>query len=146
MKKGIDYPGVTISFFCHDGEGNFVMSKRSQNCRDEQGCWDIGAGGLDLDDSVEETLKKEIAEEYCTDIVEYEFLGYRDLFREHEGQKTHWIALDFKVLIDKEKVANGEPHKFDEVKWFTYETLPENIHSQNPAFFETYYEKLFGNK
>jgi 8-oxo-dGTP pyrophosphatase MutT (NUDIX family) len=146
MKKGIDYPGVTISFFCHDGERNFVMSKRSQNCRDEQGCWDIGAGGLDLGDSVEETLKKEIAEEYCTDILEYEFLGYRDLFREHEGQKTHWVALDFKVLINKEKLANGEPHKFDEVGWFTRETLPEKIHSQNPAFFETYKEKLFASK
>ena len=143
MKKGINYPGITISFFCHDGEGNFVMSKRSQNCRDERGCWDIGAGGLDLGDSVEETLRKEITEEYCTDILDFEFLGYRDLFREHEGQKTQWVALDFKVLVDRKKVANGEPHKFDEVAWFTQNKLPENIHSQNPIFFETYKEKLF---
>jgi ADP-ribose pyrophosphatase YjhB (NUDIX family) len=138
MKKGVDYTGVTIVYICHDGEGNFVMCKRSVNCRDEHGRWDIGGGGLEFGDTVENTLKNEIKEEYCTDILDYEYLGYRDVHREHEGVKTHWIALDFKVLIDKEKVKNGEPHKFDEIGWFTLGTLPNFIHSQFPKFLELY--------
>jgi 8-oxo-dGTP diphosphatase len=130
MKKGVDYPGVSIIFFCHDGEGNYVFSKRSENCRDEQGRWDCGGGGLDVHDTVEGTLKKEIAEELCTEVLDYEFLGYRDVHREHEGVKTHWVALDFKVLVDREKVKNGEPHKFEELAWFTIDNLPQPLHSQ----------------
>ncbi|MBU4422060.1 NUDIX domain-containing protein [Candidatus Parcubacteria bacterium] len=142
MKKGVDYTGVTIVYFCHDGQGNFVLNKRSVNCRDEHGRWDCGGGGLDFGLTVEETLKKEIMEEYCADVLDYEFLGYRDVHREHEEQKTHWIALDFKVLINKEKVANGEPHKFDEVAWFKLDNLPDEIHSQFPNFLELYKDRL----
>ncbi len=142
MEKGVDYTGISIVYFCHDDKGNFVMAKRSQNARDEQGKWDIGGGGLEFGSSVEETLKKEIKEEYCGDILSFEFLGFRDVHREHNGKKTHWVALDFKVLVDPSKVKNGEPHKFDEVKWFTLDKMPENLHSQLPVFFDKYKEKL----
>lgn len=142
MKKGVDYTGITTVFICHDGQGNFVMSKRSTNCRDEHGRWDIGGGGLEFGDTVEKTLINEINQEYCTDVLDFEFLGYRDVHREHEGVKTHWIGLDFKVLIDKEKVKNGEPHKFDEIGWFTLDTLPNPVHSQFPKFLELYKNKL----
>lgn len=138
MKKGQDFTGVSVVYVCHDGEGNILLNKRGKNCRDEQGTWDPGGGGLEFSDFVEETLKKEIKEEYSTDVLDFEFLGYRDVHREYEGTKTHWIALDFKVLVDKEKVANGEPHKFDAVEWFTLDTLPTPLHSQAPALFKKY--------
>ena len=143
MKKGIDFIGVSICFFCHDGKGNFLMSKRSTNCRDEQGLWDTGAGALEFGDNVEDRLRNEIKEEFCTDVLDYEFLGFKDMHRENNGVKTHWIGLFFKVLVDKNKVQNGEPHKFDEVKWFTFETLPKELHSQLPYIFDKYKDKLF---
>ncbi len=142
MIKGIDHIGVSVIYFCHDGKGNFVMAKRSQNARDEHGNWDIGGGGLEFGDTVENTLKKEIKEEYCADVLDFEFLGFRDVHREHQGKPTHWIALDFKALIDPGQVKNGEPHKFDEVRWFTLKVLPSNLHTQLPIFFEKYKEKL----
>jgi 8-oxo-dGTP diphosphatase len=142
MKKGFDYTGVSISYFCHDGKGNFLMAKRSNNCRDEHGRWDNGGGGLEFDDTVENTLEKEIKEEYCSDVLAYEFLGYRDVHREHEGQKTHWVTLDFKVLVDREKVKNGEPHKFDDLGWFTLNNLPEPLHSQFLNALALYKDKL----
>jgi 8-oxo-dGTP diphosphatase len=142
MKKGVDYTGVTVVYFCHDGQGNFLFSKRSTNCRDEHGCWDEGGGSIEFDHTVEGTLRKEIKEEYCTDVLDYEFLGYSDVHREHEGTKTHWIALDFKVLIDREKVKNGEPHKFDEIGWFRLDKLPSPLHSQTPRRLGLYKDKL----
>lgn len=142
MDKGVDFVGVSIVYFCHDGKGNFLMHKRGKQARDEQGKWDIGAGGLELHDTVEDTLKKEIREEYCTDVLEYEFLGFRDVHREHLGKQTHWIALDFKVLVDPNKVKNGEPHKFDEVGWFTFGNLPQEKHSVLELFFEKYKDRL----
>ncbi len=141
-QKGVDYVGITVSFFVHDGKGSFVLTKRSTNCRDEHGRWDFGGGGLDPHTSVEETLRKEIKEELCADVLEHEFLGFRDIFREQEGQKTHWLALDFKVRVDRAQVSNGEPHKFDEVAWFSLDNLPAPLHSQAPHELELYGERL----
>lgn len=142
MKKGEDYIGNTVVYFCHDGEGNVLLAKRSQNARDEKGRWDIGGGAIEFGEAVIDTLKKEIAEEYSTDVLGYEFLGYRDVHREHDGKKTHWIGLDFKVLVDRTKAKIGEPHKFDDLGWFTLDTLPTPVHSQLPAFLELYKNKL----
>jgi 8-oxo-dGTP diphosphatase len=142
MQKGSDYIGNTVVYFCHDGKGSVLLGKRGKNSRDEQGRWDIGGGGIEFGDTVENTLKKEIREEYCTEVLDYEFLGYRDVHREHNGKPTHWIALDFKVLVDRKKVKNGEPHKFDAVEWFTLKTLPTPIHSQLPNFLKLYKEKI----
>ena len=138
MKKGIDYPGITVVYICHDGKGNYLLNKRSKECRDEHGRWDCGGGGLDMHDTVEETLKKEIKEEYTTDILDYEFIGYRDVHREHDKKKTHWVALDFKVLINSEKVTNGEPHKFEDLKWFSLDEFPDPLHSELLGFIAKY--------
>lgn len=142
MQKGIDYTGITIVFFCHDGCGNFLLSKRSSKARDEQGTWDPGGGALEFGDTIENTLRKEIKEEYCTDVLSYEFLGYRDVHRIRDGKPDHWIALDFNVLIDPKKVKNGEPHKLDEVKFFRFETIPHPVHSQFPKFLKLYKKKI----
>jgi 8-oxo-dGTP pyrophosphatase MutT (NUDIX family) len=142
MKKGEDYTGIAIVYFCHNGNGKFVMAKRSQSCRDEHGRWDIGGGGLEYGHTIEETLQKEIAEEYATDILDYEFLGHREIHREHEEKKTHWIALDFKVQVDEKKVRIGEPHKFDDIGWFSLDDMPSPMHSQLPIFFKLHASKL----
>lgn len=68
MQKGVDYIGNAVVYFCHDGKGNFLLAQRSKNARDEQGRWDIGGGGIDFGDTVVDTLKKEIKEEYSTDV------------------------------------------------------------------------------
>lgn len=133
LRKGIDHIGIAIVYFCHDGKGNLLLMKRSQNARDEQGTWDVGGGGMELFDTVENTLRKEIKEEYQADVLEYSFMGYRDVHRVlPNGQKTHWISLDFLVLVDPNQVGIGEPHKFDEMGWFTLDTLPSPLHSQLP--------------
>lgn len=142
MNKGSDFTGVCIVYFCHDGKGNFVMAKRGKNARDERGRWDIGGGGLEFGDTVERTLMKEVKEEYCAKVISYEFLGFRDVHRRLNGKKTHWIALDFKVLIDPKTVKLGEPHKFDGLGFFKLDSLPKPSHSQLPKFLELYQDKL----
>lgn len=142
MEAGIDYPGVSVVFFCHDGQGNFLMQKRGRNCRDEHGTWDIGSGRIELYAGTIGTLIKEISEEYSTLVLKHEFLGCRDIYRYHENKQTHWIGLDFKVLVDKSRVKNGEPHKFDEIGWFNLDNLPSPLHSQVLYFLEKYQNVL----
>ncbi|MCC7432409.1 NUDIX domain-containing protein [Candidatus Peregrinibacteria bacterium] len=144
MRKGIDYIGVTVSFFCHDGNGNFVMHKWSNKCLDEHVKWACGGGGLEFGLTVEENLQKEIMEEYCAKVLGMEFLGMRDVHRIHNSEKTHWIALDYKVLVDRSEVKIGEPEMCEDLKWFSFENLPEKdfLHSQLPIFLDRYREKL----
>jgi len=144
MKKGIDYTGVTVSYFCVDGKGNVLLNLRSKNCRDEHGRWDNGGGGLEFGSTVVETLAKELKEEYCVDILEKEFLGYRDILRVQDGITTHWLAIYFKVKVDPAQVKNGEPHKFDDIRWFKFTELPQPLHSQLPGAIEAFKDKLVG--
>lgn len=134
-RRGIDFIGVCCVFLCHDGKGNFLLSKRSQNCRDEQGNWDPGAGAMEHGETFEETLAREIREEYCTDVLDSTFVGIRNVLRDNNGIKTHWIGVDFFVCVDPKKVAIGEPNKIDEVGWFTKHTIPSPMHSQWDTFF-----------
>lgn len=144
MRPGIDFPGVTVVFFCHDGNGKFVMHRRSAQARDEQGKWDIGGGRLETHDGVEATIRKEIMEEYCAEVLELSFLGFSDVHREQNGKATHWVALHCKVRVDPRQVRIGEPDKFSDLAWFTLDTLPakEELHSQLPTFFENYRRHL----
>lgn len=142
MNPGLDYPGIGIIFLCHDGEGNFLLNLRSQNTRDEHDRWDPGGGGLYFGDGVINTLKREIKEEYCTKVIDHQFLGYRDVHRKHQGKKTHWITLDFLVHVDRRTVQNGEPEKFDRIGWFTLSNLPTPLHSQFPHFLKKYRSQI----
>ena len=142
MKKGEDYTGVTVSYMCHDGKGNYLMNKRSINCRDEHGTWDFGGGGVDFGISVDDTLKNELKEEYCIENFTSTFLGYDDLFRTHNDKPTHWVRLLFLVKVDRSEVKNGEPHKFDEINWFKIDNLPSPLHSMIPGLLVKYKHKL----
>lgn len=130
--KGISYPGITTCFICHDNQGSIFMAKRSQNARDEQGTWDVGGGGLDWGLTAEANVIKEVEEEYAASPVSVQFLGYRDVFREMpDASKTHWLALDFVVHVNRDDVKINEPHKFDDSGWFAIDSLPSPLHSQN---------------
>lgn len=144
MKLGVDCVGITVVFFCHDGNGNYLLSKRSKNCRDEQGTWDFGGGALEFGLTIEENLRKELMEEYCTIPLKIEFLNYSDVLREQNNVKTHWLGMYFKVLIDPQTVKIGEPHKVDELKWFKLNEFPKDLHSEVPKAIEKNKYKLYG--
>lgn len=136
LQRGVDFPGITCVFYCHDGNGKILLHKRSAQCRDEHGRWDAGAGSLEFGEDFEATIRREIKEEYCTDVLEMNFVTVRSVVREHEGKKTHWIALLYAVKVDPEKVAIGDPVKMDDIGWFKEGELPEPLHSQFQKHFD----------
>jgi ADP-ribose pyrophosphatase YjhB (NUDIX family) len=138
LKRGVDFIGVTCSFVCHDGKGRVLLHKRSKNCRDEQGNWDNGGGAHEFGDLIEETVRREIKEEYGADASNLQFVKVYDAHRKlKDGTPTHWVSVLYLAQVDPKNVKNNEPHKIDEIGWFTPDDLPSPLHSQAEHTFES---------
>ena len=136
MKQGIDYIGITCVFYCHDGKGNLLLHKRSKKCRDENGKWDCGGGAMKFGESFEQTVRREVQEEYKSKIKKLKFVGINNVIRNNNGAKTHWIAILFAAELDPKKVKIGVPEKMDEINWFKPNKLPKLLHSMYLAHLQ----------
>jgi 8-oxo-dGTP diphosphatase len=123
-------PSVSCVFVCHDGDGRVLLARRSAGARDEPGTWDTGAGALEFGETFEAAVTREVREEYSTSPLDITTLGVRNVLRDRPA--SHWVAVVFAVRVDPATVAIGEPHKFDQLGWFTIDALPEPLHSQLP--------------
>lgn len=144
MVTGIDYIGISTPFYCNDGKGNFLLHKRSKNCRDEQGMWDPGGGQLEFGQTLEESVLREVLEEYgCKGEIQ-EQLPAHSVFRTNNGKPTHWVAIPFFIKVNRDEVKNGDPEKIDELGWFTLDDLPKPLHNgfqQTYSKHKDYFEK-----
>lgn len=129
MKPGIDYVAVSVSFYCHDGRGNFLLHKRSDRCRDEKGNWDFGGGRVEFGETLDEAVKREIKEEYGVDGEIEKQLPAHSLLRMENGVKTHWLIISYLVKVDRMRVINGDPEKISEIGWFRLNNLPKPLHT-----------------
>src|SRR5665213_343832 len=106
MKEGKIKAGVC--FFCHDGRGNYLISKRAKHLANEPGTWSPGSGTIEFGEHVEDTLLRELNEEYnVTNIKESKFMGFRDWISETTG--IHWFVFDYLVEVDPTEAINNEP-------------------------------------
>jgi len=143
MKKGIDNIGIAVIPFAHDGQGNYVVGLRTKKCRDEHNVWEpTGGGGLKHGETIEEGVIREMKEELGVTPFNLKSLGVREVFRDIDGQKSHWIMFDYKVQVDPSQVKIMEPDKCSELRWCKPEDIPHPQHSQFPIFIEANKDKL----
>lgn len=141
--KGVSFTGIATTFWCHNGRGRLLLSRRSMGARDECGTWEPGTGGLRHGQSLVDNVRRELKEEYNTDPLTIDFIGYRDVFRNlNNGTLTHWLAMDFAVIVDPSKVRINEPEKIDALGWFALDKLPSPLHSQFAYFLMLHGDKL----
>jgi len=138
LRKGVDFIGVTCVFYCHDGKRNILMHKRSQKCRDERGIWDGGAGSMEFGETFEETVRREIREEYGVPVKKLQQIGAFNVLRKNEAVETHWVKVLFVALISPKGVRIGEPEKMDEIGWFPVTKLPKPLHSNTRKDFAVF--------
>ncbi|SCK20821.1 NUDIX hydrolase [Streptomyces sp. WMMB 322] len=137
--RALTAPTVSCVFVCHDAAGRVLLARRSAGARDEPGTWDTGAGALEHGETFEEAVTREVREEYTATPLAIETVGVRNILR--GSPVSHWVAVIFAVHVDPERVAIGEPHKFDSLGWFTPRDPPRPHHSQllqTLALFRTY--------
>lgn len=140
--RGVKFIGVCVVFYCHDGKGNLLMHKRSKNCRDEVGKWDVGGGSVEFGESFEEAVRREVKEEYGLDILKLNHAATTSVLRENNGIATHWVAAIFDVLIDPDKAIIGDPEKMENLEIFPFDKIPSPRHSQFDYHFQLFLSSL----
>ena len=128
MRPGFDYIGVTTAFYCHDGEGRFLLHRRGPKARDERGKWDFGAGEMEFGETPVEAVMREVREEYgCQGWID-EMLPPHSVIREIEGEKIHWLAIPFIVRVNPKSVKIVDTSKIDDWGWYQIKFLPSPLH------------------
>ncbi len=148
MKAGVNFIGISVGFFCHDGNGKILLHKRSINTRDEHGHWDCGGGRLEHGETPEQGVLRELKEEYgCSGVIEHVFHPL-SIHRQWDGKQTHWITFPYIIRINPNDAIITEPEAIDELGWFTLDALPDPLHSGFEKTFKTYENefKKFINK
>lgn len=121
MKRGTDYIGVGIGAVIFDKEGNIFLAKRGKKARNEIGKWGCPGGTLEFGESFENTLIREMKEEFDIDIEVLDQLAPFNHVIPQE--KQHWVALAFICRIKKGTPKILEPEKCEEIGWFTIEEM-----------------------
>ena len=141
-KPGKDYVGITTPFYCIDEEGKILFQKRSNKARDESGRWDPGSGELEKGLTLEENVRKEVKEEVGAEAQTIGRIPPHGIFREDEGEDTHWLAVSFFVKVNRDNVEINEPEKIDELEWAELGEFPQPLHKGFKQTFSEYREKF----
>ncbi|OGK66349.1 hypothetical protein A2313_01505 [Candidatus Roizmanbacteria bacterium RIFOXYB2_FULL_41_10] len=123
MQKGIDYVGVGIGAVIVNKDNKLFLSKRGKQARNEQGLWEFPGGGLKFGDSFENTIKREIKEEFGMEIeIKDSLEAFNHLIPQ---EKQHWVALCFVCNHVSGTPQILEPDKCEQIGWFSYQEARE---------------------
>ena len=123
MVIGKDYIGVGCGAFILNENNELLLQQRKKS--PEAGYWSIPGGRLEMFETFEEAVKREIKEEVGVDIQVIDELGICDHIIKSE--QKHWVSPSFLCKIIKGKPTIMEPDEHADLKWFSLEELPENI-------------------
>lgn len=121
MKKGIDYVAVGVGALIFNKEGKIFLSLRGREARNESGKWEFPGGGVEFGDTLKDTIKREIKEEFGFEIKVIELLDVCDHIIPEE--KQHWVSPSFICAIKSGAPKILEPKKCDDIGWFTIDEI-----------------------
>ncbi len=120
-------PVVTLIIY---NNGKILLQKREDN-----GCWAIHGGGIELGERYIDTLNREIQEELNIKPIDPELMGIysgKDLFNIYPKSKDQVYILNHVFFCESYegeiKFLDGE---VKDLKWFDLDNLPENIFKVN---------------
>ena len=125
--KTYNYDNIGFAVLVHieDEFGNILLQQRGSKARDDDKMYtEVGGGYEDFDNSFDEAIKREMAEEMGTKVVLEDLhpIGINHLFKNN----INWI---FVVYFAKYKGGNIQIMEKDKClgyKFFTYEELMES--------------------
>ena len=91
----------------------------------EAGCWSILGGKVDFLETVKDCAVREAYEEAGVRIAIERLLCITDHLLPEENQ--HWVSPSYLARIVEGEAYNREPHKSEDLRWFGFGELPENL-------------------
>lgn len=91
----------------------------------EAGCWGLAGGKIDLFETAETAMRREVHEELGIVVEAAELLCFVDQIDRAAG--THWVAPIYRVLRFTGTPYNVEPTKHDGPAWFPLDALPDRL-------------------
>lgn len=120
MEKNIRVGAIAL--LKNENNEILMMLRNKKPAKDK---WAIPGGKVEMFETLEETLKREMKEELGIEIEVTKFLCNVQDINKEKGE--HWIMPVYEAKIVNGKVKNMEPEKHKELKWFHIEDVPENI-------------------
>ena len=125
IQPGKHCVGVGCGAFIFDNERNVLLIKRSADAKSEPGTWARPGGAVELGETVEEALSREMIEEVGLEIKNPKILDVTT----QTPPGANWVALGYiaTAVGDPLKATNKEPHKHDDLQWFSLDNLPSPL-------------------
>jgi 8-oxo-dGTP pyrophosphatase MutT (NUDIX family) len=88
-------------------ENKILLIKKSRGAY--KGMYDLPGGGIEFNEKIEETLKREFVEETGVVLNNFSFIDYNEYFCDYlnetgEGRSLHHIAFYYKVFADVNEI------------------------------------------
>lgn len=126
MRISKDYIGVGCGAFILNDQNQLLLQKR--NKEPEKGYWSIPGGKVEMFETFEQAVVREIKEETDLNIEVLELCGLCDHIVDIPGEeKSHWVTPSYICRVVSGEAKIMEPHKHLDMKWFDLENLPEDI-------------------
>ena len=122
-------------------EGKVLLGHRSAKRKDTGGIfepdtWTVPGGKQEFGETMFEGAEREVREETGIDVSGLE------LFSASDDMQTdrHFVTLQFIAHSSVGEARAIEPEKEDEWRWFSLDSLPENLYPPTRRFLEKYKE------
>lgn len=123
MVIGKDYIGVGCGAFILNEKGELLLQQRNKS--PEKGFWSIPGGKLEMFETFNDAVKRETKEELGVDIEVGDCLGICDHII--PAEEKHWVSPSYLCKIISGEPRIMEPQKHLDLKWYSLDSLPENL-------------------
>lgn len=118
---------VILNIILNDEE-KYLVVKRSEKENLNPGVWEFPGGHLEVGQTVEETLKRELKEELgYTDSFKAKLINYKDEIKVEDGIRSHNFELFFLISVDSKTLNIKLSTEHSNFEWVTKDFKELNI-------------------
>jgi 8-oxo-dGTP diphosphatase len=117
---------VPATYLFLEKDGKVLLARRC-NTGYQDGMYMVPAGHIEENELPSEALIREIKEEIGIDIDPADLKPAHICYRRKHDETGDRIDIFFKADKWNGEITNMEPNKCDDLRWASYDELPENI-------------------